>query len=129
MKKVSSMNSPPPILLNKMEWWNTRTRPCSLLQEPCWMTMEHPKRFGRKQSTQLVMHQIESTSIDSLIRRYMSSSLGRSLTSPTSVSLDANASSTRRKGSVNLKVDVIKGSFLVMHQTPKHIEYSTKPLS
>jgi hypothetical protein len=73
------------------------------------------------------MHQIESTSIDSLRRRHASSSLGRSLTFPTSVSLDANASSTRRKDSVNLKVDVMKGSFLVMRQTPKHIEYSTKP--
>jgi hypothetical protein len=56
----------------------------------------------------------------------MSSSLGRSLTSPTSVSLDANASSIRRKHSINLKVDVTKGSFLVMCQTPKHIRYSTK---
>jgi hypothetical protein len=92
------------------------------------MTMEHPKSFGWKQSIRLVMHQIKSTSIDSLIRHHTSSSLGRSLAYPTSVSLDANASSIRRKHSVNLKVDVMKGSFLVMRQTPKHIEYSTKPL-
>jgi hypothetical protein len=74
------------------------------------------------------MHQIESASIDSLRRHHTSSSLGRSLTSPASVSLDANASSTRRKDSVNLKVDVMKVSFLVMRQTPNHIEYSIKPL-
>ena len=42
-------------------------------------------------------------------------------------SLVANASSIRRKGSVSLRVDVMKDSFLVMHQTPKHIEYSVKP--
>jgi hypothetical protein len=54
--------------------------------------------------------------------------IGKKLNIPTSVSLDENASSIRRKDSINLKVDVMKGSFLVMRQTPKHIEYSTKPL-
>ena len=57
----------------------------------------------------------------------MNSSPGRSQTSPTFESLVANVSSIRRKGSVSLKIDVMKDSFLVMHQTPKHIEYSIKP--
>ena len=56
----------------------------------------------------------------------MNSLLGESPTSPTSASLGTSASSTRRKDLVNLKVDVMKVSFLVMHLTPKHIEYSTK---
>ena len=34
---------------------------------------------------------------------------------------------TPYEGSVSLKVDVMKVSFLVMRQTPKHIEYSIKP--
>ena len=46
---------------------------------------------------------------------------------PTFESLVANASFIRRKGSVSLRVNVMKVSFLVMHQTPKHIEYSIKP--
>jgi hypothetical protein len=58
----------------------------------------------------------------------MSSLLGGSLISPTSESLFVSASYTRRKSLANLKVDVMMVSFLVMHQTSKHIEYSTKPL-
>ena len=63
-----------------------------------------------------------------LKKRHMNSSPGRNQIYPTSESLVANASSIRRKGSVSLKVDVMRVSFLVMHQTPKHIEYSIKPL-
>ena len=48
---------------------------------------------------------------------------GRNQIYPTFESLVANASFIRRKASVSLRVDVMKDSFLVMHQTPKHIEY------
>ena len=58
---------------------------------------------------------------------HINSSPGRNQTSPIFESLVANASFTRRKGSVSLRVDVMKDSFLVMHQTAKHIEYSMKP--
>jgi hypothetical protein len=57
----------------------------------------------------------------------MSSLLGESLISPTSESLVVSVSYTRSKDLANLKVDVMRVFFLVMHQTPKHIEYSTKP--
>jgi hypothetical protein len=50
----------------------------------------------------------------------MSSLLGGSLISPTSGSLVVS-------DLANLKVDMMRVSFLVIHQTPKHIEYSTKP--
>jgi len=62
-----------------------------------------------------------------LKRRHTNSSSGRSQTSPTSESLGANASFIRRKDSISSKVGAMKGSFLVMHQTPKHIEFSIKP--
>jgi hypothetical protein len=63
-----------------------------------------------------------------LLRRlHMSSLLGGSPISPTSGSLVVSVSYTRRKDLADLKVDVMRVSFLVMHQTPKHIEYSTKP--
>jgi hypothetical protein len=57
----------------------------------------------------------------------MSSLLGGSPISPTSESSVVSVSYTRRKDLANLKVDVMRVFFLVMHQTPKHIQYSTKP--
>jgi hypothetical protein len=57
----------------------------------------------------------------------MSSLLGGSLISPTSGSLVVSVLYTRRKDLANLKVYVMMVSFLFMHQTPKYIEYSTKP--
>jgi hypothetical protein len=51
----------------------------------------------------------------------MSSLLGGNLISPTSGSLVVSVSYTRRKDLANLKLDVMRVSFLVMHQTPKHI--------
>jgi hypothetical protein len=59
----------------------------------------------------------------------MSSLLGGSPISSTSRSLVVSVSYTRRKDLANLKIDVMRVSFLVMHQTAKHIEYSTKLLS
>jgi hypothetical protein len=73
------------------------------------------------------MQQIGSIFIDFLRRPHMSSLLGGSPISPTFGSLVVSFSYTRRKDLANLKVDVMRVSFLVMHQTPKHIEYSTKP--
>jgi hypothetical protein len=58
----------------------------------------------------------------------MSYLLGGSLISHTSESLVVSISYIRRKDLVNLKVDVMSVSFLIMHQTPNHIEYSTKSL-
>jgi hypothetical protein len=63
-----------------------------------------------------------------LEKTHMSSLLGGSPISPTSGFLVVSVSYTRRKDLANLKVDVMRVSFLVMHRTPKHIEYSTKPL-
>ena len=100
----------------QMEWWKERTRHYA-----------RPKNFGRKQSIRRVMHPTECIPTDSSRKLHMSSSPGRNQIYHTFESLVANASSTRRKGSVSLKVDVMKVSFLVMHQTPKHIEYSIKP--
>jgi hypothetical protein len=57
----------------------------------------------------------------------MSSLLGGSQISPTFGSLVISVSYKRRKDLANLKLDVMMISFLIMHQTPKHIEYSTKP--
>jgi hypothetical protein len=57
----------------------------------------------------------------------MSSLLGGSPISPTSRYLVVSVSYTRKKDLTNLKVDVMRVSFLAMHQTPKQIEYSTKP--
>jgi len=82
---------------------------------------------SEEQSIRLVMHPTGCISTDSSRKRHMNSSLGRNQTSPTFESLVANASFIRRKCSVSLRVDVMKDSFLVMHQTPKHIEYSIKP--
>jgi hypothetical protein len=48
----------------------------------------------------------------------MSSLLGGRLISPTSGSSVVSVSYTRRKDLANLKVDVMRISFLVMHQTP-----------
>jgi hypothetical protein len=59
----------------------------------------------------------------------MSPLLGGSLISPTFESLVVSVSYTRRKDLTNLKVDVMRVSYLVVHQTPKHIDYSTKPPS
>src|SRR6185369_4377237 len=118
---------PPPTRLNKMEWWKERTRHSSPYLEQCWIIMARPRSFGRKQSTRRVMHPTECILTDSSRKLHMSSSPGRNQIYHTFESLVANASSTRRKGSVSLKVDVMKVSFLVMHQTPKHIEYSIKP--
>jgi hypothetical protein len=56
----------------------------------------------------------------------MSFLLGGSPISPTFGSLVVSVSYKRRKDLANLKVDVMRVSFLVMHQTPKHIDYSTK---
>jgi TFIIF-interacting CTD phosphatase-like protein len=92
------------------------------------MIMARSRSFGRKQSIQLAMHPTGCISTDSSRKRHMNSSPGRNQTSPTFESLVANASFIRRKGSVSLRVDVMNDSFLVMHQTPKHIEYSIKPL-
>jgi hypothetical protein len=58
----------------------------------------------------------------------MSFLLGGSIISHNSGSLVVSVLYTRRKDLANLKVDVMRVSFLVMHQTLKHIEYSTKPL-
>src|SRR6185295_18554777 len=91
------------------------------------MIMARPRSFGRKQSTRRVMHPTECILTDSSRKLHMSSSPGGNQIYHTFESLVANASSIRRKGSVSLRVDVIKVSFLVMHQTPKHIEYSIKP--
>jgi hypothetical protein len=57
----------------------------------------------------------------------MSSSLGGSPISPTFGYLVVSVSYTRRNDLANLKVDVMRVSFLVMHQTLKYIEYSIKP--
>jgi hypothetical protein len=89
--------------------------------------MTHQRDFGWKLSIRRVMQQIGSIFIDFLRRLYMSSLLGESLISPTSESLVVSVSYTRSKDLANLKVDVMRVFFLVMHQTPKHIEYSTKP--
>jgi hypothetical protein len=110
-----------------MEWWKERTRHSSPLQEQCWMIMAHPRSFGRKQSTRRVMHPTECILTDSSRKLHMSSSPEGNQIYHTFESLVANASSIRRKGSVSLRVDVMKVFFLVMHQTPKHIEYSIKP--
>jgi hypothetical protein len=91
------------------------------------MVMTHQRDFGWKLSIRRVMQQIGSIFIDFLRRLYMSSLLGESLISPTSESLVVSVSYTRSKDLANLKVDVMRVFFLVMHQTPKHIEYSTKP--
>ena len=91
------------------------------------MIMARPRSFGRKQSIRLAMHPTECIPTDSSRKRHMNSSPGRNQTYPTFESLVANASFIRKKGSVSLRVDVMKDSFLVMHQTPKHIEYSMKP--
>jgi hypothetical protein len=56
----------------------------------------------------------------------MSSLLRGSTISPTFASLVVSVSYTRRKDLANLKVDIMRISFLAMHQTAKHIEYSTK---
>jgi hypothetical protein len=88
--------------------------------------MTHQRDFGWKLSIRRVMQQIGSIFIDFLRRLYMSSLLGESLISPTSESLVVSVSYTRSKDLANLKVDVMRVFFLVMHQTPKHIEYSTK---
>jgi hypothetical protein len=90
------------------------------------MIMAHRRDFGWKLSIRRVMQQIGSIFIDFLRRLHMSSLLGGSLISPTSGSLVVSVSYTRRKDLANLKVDVMRVSFLVMHQTPKHIEYSEK---
>jgi hypothetical protein len=73
------------------------------------------------------MQQIESIFIDFLRRAHMSFLLGGSPISHTFGSLVVGVSYTRRKDLANLKVDVMMISFLVMHQTLKYIEYSTKP--
>jgi hypothetical protein len=87
-----------------------------------------PKKFWAE-ATNMACHASNRAYIHRLLEKTPYELLiGKKLNIPTSVSLDENASSIRRKDSINLKVDVMKGSFLVMRQTPKHIEYSTKPL-
>ena len=88
--------------------------------------MARPRSFGRKQSIRLAMHPTECIPTDSSRKLHMSTSPGRNQIYPTFESLVANTSFIRRKCSVSLRVDVMKDSFLVMHQTPKHIEYSIK---
>ena len=88
--------------------------------------MARPRSFGWKQSIRLAMHPTECIPTDSSRKRHMSSSPGRNQIYPNFESLVANASFIRRKGSVSLKVDVMKVSFLVMHQTPKHIGMITE---
>jgi hypothetical protein len=90
------------------------------------MIMAHHKDFGRKLSIRRVIQQIRSIFIDFLRRLHLSSLLGGSLISPTFESLVVSVSYTRKKDLANLKVDVMRVSFLIMHQTPKHIEYSIK---
>jgi hypothetical protein len=91
------------------------------------MIMAHRRDFGQKLSIRRVIQQIGSIFIDFLRRLHTSSLLGGSLISPTFGSLVVSVSYTRRKDLVNLEVDVMRVSFLAMHQTPKHIEYSIKP--
>jgi hypothetical protein len=105
-----------------MDWWKERIRYSSPLQEQCWMIMARPRSFGRKQSTRRVMHPTECILTDSSRKLHISSSPGGNQIYHTFESSVANVSSIRRKGSVSLKVDVMKVSFLVMHQTPKHKE-------
>ena len=128
MKKASSTSSPPHTHLNKTESLRGRTRHSSPWQGQCWTTTARRRIFGRKQSTRLAMRPTASIYIAYLARPHMSSSFGENPISSTFGSLDASASSTRRKGSVNLKRDVILVSLLVMHQTPRPTVYSTKPL-
>src|SRR6185369_12041016 len=87
------------------------------------MIMARPRSFGRKQSIRRVMHPTKCIPTDSSRKLHMSSSPRRNQIYPTFESLVANVSSIRRKSSVSLRVDVMKDSFLVMHQTPKHCMY------
>jgi hypothetical protein len=55
---------------------------------------------------------------------------GKSQTSPSFRCLDANVTSTRNTITLgSFKDDVILVSYLVIHQNPKHIEYSIMPLA
>ena len=119
MKRASSMSSLPPTRLNKMEWWRERAMLDDYVtSEKFWAEAINTACHA---SSRVYPHRLLKKTPYELIT-------GRKPNIyPTFESLVANASFIRRKGSVSLRVDVMKVSFLVMHQTPKHIEYSIKP--
>src|SRR6185312_2555634 len=130
MRKELSMNSQPSTLRKKMVLLRGKIEPSLIWQDQCSPSTMFRIAFGPKQSTWLVMPQIDCIAIDFITRPHMSCSLEGNQIYHILECLVVNAIFSRRElGYQSFKANVMRVFFLDIHLVARLIGSTTKHMA